>query len=481
MIEVGFDRVLSREEVDRLGFEAQQAARPVIGALPLLDARISPEQAVFQTAPIRGDAIRLDALFASFSAWGSPFGSAVSAYLVCRIAEAITALRRVQRAAPIVDRAGVLIAGDGTVQLLSFGSPALDALLRPEGAPEVRRANGPDPRDDVRALSTLYCELLSGHAHGVKPLPDPRPRLIEVLKSALAAEVSLEAFSTAVARESAEAQSGGDPRAALARLIEDWADTELPRGDRAIEARYMAELERREAIGAPALPELFIPRSEPAPPPAPIQAEVDAWSQALGEAIEAPAPPPPPSLKLPPPAAAPSPAMVLAQLSPPAARPRGASIAKAPEKKSNALKIAAAALSIALVGGVWIAVHLQSTRLDGDLGSMEPDPPKRTETSRPTELPKPVEAIAQPQEPQPQPPPEKVSMLTVMSRPLGATVELDDGYVGKTPLVLKHPLNRNDYKITVMLDGYKKWSTQAYVDKVSGTLNVMAVLEAEPK
>lgn len=481
MIEIGFDRVLSREEVERLGFEADQAmSAPVPGALPLFDARISPQHAVLRTAPVTGDAIRLDALFAAFAAWGSPFGSAISAYVVCRIADALASIRRAQRSAPIVDRAGVLISGDGAVQVLSFGSPALDALLRPDGAPDVRRANHTDPRDDVRALGTLYCELLSGQAHGVRPLPDPRPKLIEVLKGALAADpqqrfASLEMFSTVVARESAELREG-DPRAALARLIDDWTTPELPRGERALDGRYIAALEPSEVIGAPALPEAFIPRGEAGEEPAPIRAEIDAWSRALGEKLEAPVPAPPPSLKLAPPAAAPSPAIVLAQLAAPSVRPRGSSIApgspaKPAEKKSIAIKVVAAVLSIALVGGVWIAVQLQSSMIDRELGERDP--------SKTVEQPKTV--VEQPKTvvEQPQPPPEKTSMLTVMSRPLGATVELDDGYVGKTPLVLKHPLNRNDYKVTVMLDGYKKWTQQAYVDKVTGTLNVMAVLESE--
>src|SRR5262245_46807231 len=94
VFEVELGRTLSELEPDHLRSGARQAmSSPAGGALPLFDADISPFHVALRTLPIPADTLRLDALFAAFAAWGSPFGSPISAYLVCRIAEALAAMR----------------------------------------------------------------------------------------------------------------------------------------------------------------------------------------------------------------------------------------------------------------------------------------------------------------------------------------------------------------------------------------------------
>jgi hypothetical protein len=65
-----------------------------------------------------------------------------------------------------------------------------------------------------------------------------------------------------------------------------------------------------------------------------------------------------------------------------------------------------------------------------------------------------------------------------MSRPLGAMVELDGGYIGKTPLVMKHVLTKREYDVRILLDGYKPWTQKVFIDPSTGSMNVMAVLES---
>src|SRR5262245_58995635 len=109
LIEIGMEPHLSPAQVDLLRAEADRAmSAPVAGALSLFDAHVDERVVALRTAPVPSDAIRLDALFAAFAAWRSPLGSAISAYVVCRLADAIASIHRADHVPPIIDRAGVL-------------------------------------------------------------------------------------------------------------------------------------------------------------------------------------------------------------------------------------------------------------------------------------------------------------------------------------------------------------------------------------
>jgi hypothetical protein len=76
-----------------------------------------------------------------------------------------------------------------------------------------------------------------------------------------------------------------------------------------------------------------------------------------------------------------------------------------------------------------------------------------------------------------EPSPAERRLLTVLSRPSGASVEVDGGFVGKTPLVMPHTFEPNkSIHVVVQGEGYKRWEDDVTVD-ASGTVNVMAVLE----
>lgn len=77
------------------------------------------------------------------------------------------------------------------------------------------------------------------------------------------------------------------------------------------------------------------------------------------------------------------------------------------------------------------------------------------------------------------PPPaaKPIQLLSVISQPSGATVELDGGYIGRTPLVLKHQFEKSQYKVTILQEGYERWEKMVSPDPKLRTINVLAVLQ----
>jgi hypothetical protein len=72
-------------------------------------------------------------------------------------------------------------------------------------------------------------------------------------------------------------------------------------------------------------------------------------------------------------------------------------------------------------------------------------------------------------------------LMTILSRPSGANVEIDGSLAGKTPLVLEHAFEPNKTAhVVVIEDGYKRWESDVAADP-TGSVNVMAVLEPAPK
>ncbi len=461
---------------------------PSEAGLRLVGAKIEKKKIVFSTPAIPPGAIRLDALFAAFAAWGSPFGSQISAYLIARIAHALALMHRAGRVPPLADRAGIAVYREGRVEILAFGCPALDVHLRADGSPSAPREEL-DPRDDVRALASLYCELLSGQTHGAKPLPDPRPRLIELLRRALSPDraqrfESLESFADAVERE-AEPLGIREAPAALRRLIDEWVGTETPRGADAVLARYLERLEKNEVIGAP-IWAISIPKNELSE--APKNSAYDEWAAVLGEALPVPkdsAPPleKPSKLTLPQPSGA---SLQPGQLPPVAEMLFNAALSrktvpasaqlKSPISKSMAVQLAIGAIAMVMALAFYFSVPSieDASRAVDRVGTAiepaTPTPPpelevKQEASQRPSWGEQPVEAPAK-------------GMVTIMSRPLGATVEIDGSYFGKTPIVRSEQLTKRTYEVTVLLDGYKTWAQKVIIDPASASINVMAVLEA---
>lgn len=86
---------------------------------------------------------------------------------------------------------------------------------------------------------------------------------------------------------------------------------------------------------------------------------------------------------------------------------------------------------------------------------------------------------APPPPPPPTAPPPKataVGYLSVMSTPSGASVELDGGYVGKTPLVLRHDFDQRYYRVTILADGHEPWERNVRPDMETKSINVIATL-----
>ncbi len=119
--------------------------------------------------------------------------------------------------------------------------------------------------------------------------------------------------------------------------------------------------------------------------------------------------------------------------------------------------------------------------LPDDVAVAEAPPPTPPPATPPPPTPTPTPATPPPPPKEPEPP--KVTpmrLLSVMSKPSGASVELDGGYIGKTPLVLKHELANNQVvQLRVLADGYQPWSQQLKVDPAKGALNVRAELVAK--
>jgi hypothetical protein len=91
----------------------------------------------------------------------------------------------------------------------------------------------------------------------------------------------------------------------------------------------------------------------------------------------------------------------------------------------------------------------------------------------------PVDAgFAAPVEPEVAPAVKPLRLLTVMSSPPGASVEVDGGFVGRTPLVMPHQLLPGAVvTVRVLADGYAPWERPVVVDPRSGALSVSATLE----
>jgi hypothetical protein len=81
----------------------------------------------------------------------------------------------------------------------------------------------------------------------------------------------------------------------------------------------------------------------------------------------------------------------------------------------------------------------------------------------------------------PSPSPSPAShILTVLSKPSGASVEIGGGYVGKTPLVMQHSFQpEQQIHVSVLAEGFRPWERDIAIDS-TGKASIMAVLVSGP-
>ena len=435
----------------------------------------------------------------------------------------------------------VLLSPAGSVALLGAGFPVLDALLVPTPeresdrlrylAPEAARGEPIDSRSDVYALGALYYDLAAREPYrsrsatsdlGQKALEgrdpdlpgtlmDPRPSLIRLLSRALAPHPGkrfARALDFAEAVEAELTQSGlafAGPHD-LTAALETYLGEEVPRGPQTLVAPA-----RASRSASPLRISMTTPPRHEAPTEDLLldtASHASAWQDLLGEDARPHQKPSSADSNAHPHWEPSDPALQNATFAetPPAQSAR-LTMPLAPRNALDALKTPTGKTESArpyirpprktgttprvglLIGGLLVVLlglglYLQLQRAPSNV---QPAPqPRETETARD---PKP--------DPNPQNPPKgrngrtpspnsaeqasprPIQLLSVISQPSGATVELDGGYIGQTPLVLKHEFAKSQYTLTILQEGYQRWEKVVSPDPRLHTINVLAVLQKE--
>lgn len=479
-------------------------------------------------------AVRLDRLLERLSVEGAALGSALASFVVGASASRLRGLHERGRVEADLGPRRILIGPGGGLALVCPGLPLIGMLLTPaesreqrwaRRAPELLLGASLRPSADVYLLGALYYELASGtgYRQGTSPsaleraaraelppelpgaLGETRGSLVQLLRLCLDPSprrrpTDANAFLSELKREAASSGVGIGDRAKLARLLEAKLPPGLPRGPQGL---------------IEATPSVQSSTPDGAAPPAPSGSN-SGWAAVLGDDTEdaphAESPAPDEGLNLDPPEAPPPETALpvgipLAQvrvgapepglrLQLPEAAPDSPPITAAPlvelepgkEKAAPTLDSAAslspkALLTVAgfvlgaaaLVGGIgYVRSQLTETETETETETAGPQPtPSAPTPPRPAQqLPKPRPSPRRPAPP-PRPEPE-MGLVSIMSTPLKAQVSIDGGYVGDTPLVLRHQLDRRSYTVVLEMEGYERW--ERVVRPKDGKLNVMAKL-----
>lgn len=128
---------------------------------------------------------------------------------------------------------------------------------------------------------------------------------------------------------------------------------------------------------------------------------------------------------------------------------------------------------VALIGlGVAIATRSGEAEIDESMMTVV-DAGAAPDVADPT--PAVPSGTAQTNPPPPPPSADTAGYLSVMSTPSGATVELDDGFVGETPLVLRHTFENRAYRVRILADGHAPWEKIVRPDE-RRSISVVATL-----
>lgn len=479
---------------------------------------------VLDLPSVAPEAVRLDQLCEGLARQGSGLGPARGVEVIEMIGQRIA---QAEALGPI-SASTILIDGD-TLRWYAQTQPFLRYLLQAAPPPEEPGA---------AALARLYVQLLTGDPQGrVELLPDPRPRLVELIHAASAGELSAADFAAEVAIE-LPAEDRRGPR--WSALVDSYLPEDAPRG---VEALLQGRCFTTEAVAppdggsanpelpargdngwssvlgkqetavhkAPEAPPTLLDSAQPAPPTLLDQPQatgelpdpLTTLPPTAAKPVEAPAPSEPPSEPEPKKSALPLPsegepperksALPLPTEAPPlaaSAEPveEGAALAalQAPARAATPpprFEEGNGTLITWLVGGAGLI-----TAAVFALWTMRPSEPPKPEHK--PEVPAKA-APAKAAEHEAKAPKKKAArkakkpgkaLVSLLSEPTGASVEINGTSVGKTPLIQRHPLNpRTSYIIRITKEGYAPWERQLRVSRKTGSLTAKAVLVPEKK
>ncbi len=409
-------------------------------------------------------------------------------------------------------------------------------------SPEAAREEEPHAGTDVFIFTLLYCQLLCGrslteelgrsstrrHLLGFEPwplpavLPDRRNALLKVLGRGLSPDPddrypSLSHVDRAIAQEAQSAGQHTSSAEGLARLLEAFIPRALCVGANGLAFSVDDEPALEQALFEEPS---FEPLLDPAPPwdedrtpvdeglPGSLVAKSgpdDDWAEVLGVALdrapseparEIPSEAETRSLDLPPIknlGADPSRSAV-ARLSlstdlpeSPPANPLSAlsQTALPPPKKttgSATSKTGRPRIILAWAGVIAAFGLLLAVLNRGPTPETEPQPQThhvKTPVAKPPlnePHPKPIPVRTRNRKKRSEP---KEHLLTVISTPSGATVELDGGFIGQTPVVIRHRFEPRVYRIAILRDGYRRWEKSVRPDPNRPSVSITAVLVEE--
>jgi hypothetical protein len=517
-LEVELSAPLSRERLEALLAEGRATAEPLPpGLLGPHAVEAARDRVTLLLDPVDPATVSLQMLLEALADEGSPLGPSAAASVVGTLASVLFALHALSgptgqaRLHRGLHPSAILLGPGGAIGLLGSGLSAVDAFLLPaprDGAgrlrylsPEAARGEPEDARSDVYALGVLYYELLTGRSYregksraallalgldGAPPdlpgaLPDPRPSLIALLERALAPDrearprTALELGEAVVAEAAAAGVPLGDARM-LERLVLEFVPADAPRGPAALLAASSAPTGWEAVLGGPEEP----PPAEPAPrssPPRPpsAAARLVPASGALSAAASVPRTGPTSSSLPMGPVSSRS-----------AARPtsRGPSSRGPTSRGPTTRRSGTAPVPTASRRGSWATLMFGVTVALGVAvlarGRSRPAAPEEaspvTGLARGTATATRASGIRLGSDPSRKP----VGLLTVISQPSGATVELDGERIGITPLVVRRTFDRDYHEVRVTAAGYQPWQRTVVPDTSRSGISLSAELEAIP-